>query len=387
MPAVMARSILPKSGRRLSRQGERLDAAGEVVERDQRAALAVRVDQALEQVAVGVALGADELEADRATGRRPSGCTTGQVVRSEDSMSSTARGSRLTNRSSPSGSSGRPISSAAARARESKEKRASCASAAAISSPPRQLEGAELAAHQRFAPVGRAVGEVDDRLEVRRHDAVREELGEPVGARAVEQRVGRERQALLVGEAHREQAGALGVRDRVQQLLEAVVPARAGELQALDGDVAVDGLGRQVLDLVEHGGTVRQESHAVGAGWSADPGSCPFASARSGSALARRRRADSDLVDGALAGDLDRPAELASASPRAQSASSSSEKWVSTSRRAPALRPCSPASPGVRWPRGPSRSGRGSVASIISRSVPCANVARARRWRASRRRR
>ena len=43
----------------------------------------------------------------------------------------------------------------------------------------------------------------------------------------------------------------------------------------------------------------------------------------------------------------------ASASRRAQSASSSSEKCVITSRRAPARRPCSPASPGVRCPRRP----------------------------------
>ena len=60
--------------------------------------------------------------------------------------------------------------------------------------------------------------------------------------------------------------------------------------------------------------------------------------------------------------------------PRAQTASSSSEMCVMTSRRAPALRPCSPASPGVRCPRVPSRSGRGSVASISSRSVSRANV-------------
>src|SRR5213083_504412 len=46
----------------------------------------------------------------------------------------------------------------------------------------------------------------------------------------------------------------------------------------------------------------------------------------------------------------------------AQSAPSSSEKCVSTTRRAPARLACSPASPGVTCPRGPSRSGRGSVA-------------------------
>ena len=125
------------------------------------------------------------------------------------------------------------------------------------------LDRAELAAHQRLAPERAAGRELDDRLEVRAHQPVREELGEPVGARAVQQRLGRQRQRLLVGQADGEQAGALGLRERLQQRLEAVVPAGPGELQALDGDVALGRLGGQVLDLVEHGGTVRQESHAV----------------------------------------------------------------------------------------------------------------------------
>ena len=51
---------------------------------------------------------------DGSAPRRP---TTGHVVRSELSTSSAARGSRLTNRISPGGSSGRPTSSAAVRAR------------------------------------------------------------------------------------------------------------------------------------------------------------------------------------------------------------------------------------------------------------------------------
>ena len=72
------------------------------------------------------------------------------------------------------------------------------------------LDGAEPAAHQRLAAVGAAGGQLDDRLEVRLHLPVREELGEPVGARAVEQLLGRQRQRLLVGQAQREQARALG---------------------------------------------------------------------------------------------------------------------------------------------------------------------------------
>jgi hypothetical protein len=130
---------------------------------------------------------------------------------------------------------------------------------------PADLDGAELAAHQRLAAVRRPGVEVDDRLEVRRHLPVREELGKPVGAAAVQQRLGRHRQRLLVGDPHGEEARALGLRERVEQGLEAVLPARAGQLEPLDGDVALYGLGRHVLDLVEHGGTVRQERHAGGA--------------------------------------------------------------------------------------------------------------------------
>ena len=75
--------------------------------------------------------------------------------------------------------------------------------------------------------------QVDDRLEVRLHLAVREELGEPVGARAVQQRLGRDRQALLVGEPDGEQAGALGDRERLDDRLQPLVPARAGQQRVL----------------------------------------------------------------------------------------------------------------------------------------------------------
>ena len=52
MPAVSARSILAMSGLQHLEARERLGAAGEVVERDERAALAVGVDQRLEHLAV-----------------------------------------------------------------------------------------------------------------------------------------------------------------------------------------------------------------------------------------------------------------------------------------------------------------------------------------------
>ena len=135
-------------------------------------------------------------------------------MRSEDSTSSAARGSRLTNRISPSGISGSPISSAAARARavEGEERVVRLGGGQQLAAA--HLDGAELAAHQRLAAERAAGGELDDRLEVRAHQPVREELGEPVGARAVEQRLGRQRQRLLVGEPDGEQAGALGLRER-----------------------------------------------------------------------------------------------------------------------------------------------------------------------------
>ncbi|MFP5405985.1 MAG: hypothetical protein ACLGHY_06480, partial [Gammaproteobacteria bacterium] len=45
------------------------------------------------------------------------------------------------------------------------------------------LDRAELAAHQRLPPVRAARLELDDRLEVRAHEPVGEELGEPVRPR------------------------------------------------------------------------------------------------------------------------------------------------------------------------------------------------------------
>ena len=189
--------------------------------------------------------------------------TTGHVVRIEESTSSAARGSRLTNRISPSGISGRPTSSAAARARESNENSASWASAAASSSPPRTSTAPSLPRISASRPNDAAGGDLDDRLEVRAHQPMREELGEPVGAGAVEQRLGRQRERLLVGQPDGEQAGALGLGERLQQRLEPVVPAGSGQLEPLDGDVALGRLGGEMLHLVEHGGTMRQEPHAV----------------------------------------------------------------------------------------------------------------------------
>ena len=214
----------------------------------------------------------------------------------------------LTNRISPSGISGRPTSSAAARARASKENSASWASAAAISSAAAQLDRAQLAAHQRLAAVGLAAGEVDDRLEVRRH------LRRGRGTRGTS-RCACGRAACRPGSAGpaRRRAGPrTGRRARSSEIepssvLEALLPAGPGELQPLDRDVALDRLGRVVLELVEHGRAVRQQSHAV-SGLAGLPNRVHPASIGA-NAAPLDQRARLYVVDGALAGHLDRAAE------------------------------------------------------------------------------
>ena len=134
------------------------------------------------------------------------------------------------------------------------------------------LDGAELAAHQRLAAERRARG-------AGRRSAGSAGVICPCERNSGNQSVRRRSSSVSAGigsacssAAHGEQARALGLRERAEQLLEAVLPAGAGELEALDGDVALDRLGGHVLDLVEHGRTVRQERHAVGG---VEPGSSP----------------------------------------------------------------------------------------------------------------
>ena len=243
---------------------QRVGAAREVVEGDLGAALAVRLDHVGQHVAVGAALGPDDLDADpRRVG-----------VHARDDRPGRAHGRLDVERGARVEVDEQHLALGQQRQADLERRGAG----AVVEGEQRvvrlgggqqlaaaDLDGAELAAHQRLAAVGAAGGQLDDRLEVRLHLAVREEVGEPVGARAVEQRLGGQRQRLLVVQAQREQARALGRRDGLQQLLQALVPARPGEHESLDGDVALDRLGRQVLDLVEHGRTVRQQSHAVDA--------------------------------------------------------------------------------------------------------------------------
>src|SRR3954469_24524681 len=244
--------------------GERRAAAGEVVERDLGAALAVRLDDVAQQLAVGNALRANDLDAEAAwvgaqarddrPGRADRGVDVQAGARVEVDEQHLALGQQRHAHLEGRGAGARVE-------REQGVVRLGGGEHLAAA----DLDGAELAAHQSLAAEGGAGVQVDDRLEVRRHLPVREELGKPVGAAAVEQDLGRHRQRLLVGDLHGEQARALGLRERAEQVLEAVLPARAGQPQALDCDVALDRLGRHVLDLVEHGRTMRQERHAVGA--------------------------------------------------------------------------------------------------------------------------
>ena len=73
----------------------------------------------------------------------------------------------------------------------------------------------------------------------------------------------------------------------------------------------------------------------------------------------RRSRADSHLVDGALARDLDRARRTRAAPRRAPSRRRARRRCASARAAARRQRAaCSPASPAVRCPRGPSRLGR-----------------------------
>ena len=193
MPAVRAVSILAMSGRSELEAGERVRAAGEVVEGDAGAALAVLGDHVLQQLAVRAALGLDQLEADprrvgaEAADDRPRGAHRALDVQDrarvevdeEDLAGRQDRHADLERRGAG------PVV-------EGEERVVGLGGGDQLRAA--QLDRAEHPAHQRLAAVGQAVVQVDDRLEVRLHLAVREELGEPVGARAVQQRLGRDRQ-------------------------------------------------------------------------------------------------------------------------------------------------------------------------------------------------
>ena len=231
MPAVSARVDLGDVGlAAASRQAS--DSAPP--ERSSSATSAPRLRCAstsvLQQLAVRAALGLDRARGRSATGRRRGGSTTGQVVRSEDSTSSTARGSRLTNRISPVGQQRQAdLERGGAGAGVEGEERVvglgGGEQLARRAARPRRACRASAPRGRRRLPVARST--IGWKCGV--ICAVREELGEPVGARAVEQRLGRDRQALLVGEATANRQARSECESEPRSVLEALLPAGAGE--------------------------------------------------------------------------------------------------------------------------------------------------------------
>ena len=148
--------------------------------------------------------------------------------------------------------------------------------------------------------------------------------------------------------AHREQAGALGLRERAEQLLEAVLPAGPGEQRAprrrCRPRPARSPCARPCRARRDGATAVARRQRRLGAGVTVP-----------GSSGQHRRDCSARLTETRLRRRRRRPRGPSRPAPpnaalglaRAPSrASSSSEMCVSTSRRAPARRPCSPASRG-----------------------------------------
>src|SRR3954451_3783317 len=155
--------------------GERRAAAGEVVERDLGAALAVRLDDVAQQLAVGNALRADDLDAEAArVGAQARDDRPGRADRRIDVQA--GAGVEVDEQHLALGQQRHAhLEGRGAGARVEREQgvvRLGGGEQLAAA----DLDGAELAAHQRLAAEGGAGVQVDDRLEVRRHLPVREEL-------------------------------------------------------------------------------------------------------------------------------------------------------------------------------------------------------------------
>ena len=305
--------------------------------------------------------------------------TSGHVVRTEASTSITARGSRLTKRISPSGSSGMPgLQRSGPRPHvERVERVVRLGGGQQLAAA--DLDGAELAAHERLAPERAAAGEVDDRLEVRAHAAVRGTRGTSPCARGASSV-----SAASGAPAGRRAARRTGTRARTWSSAPSSVfsrssqpgPASAGPRRRCRRRR----VGGKVLDLVEHGRSVRQQPHAIDA--SLPPGCSLGASDIGAYVLIGAGPADwrdwdenaSDRVGGALARHLDRAAERALgllARPlEVELVGDVGERRAAARPRAGRARPPRRASCGRA---GSTRSGCGSVASTNSRSVSRAN--------------
>ena len=192
-----------------SRHASDSGAGGQGVERDHGAVLAVGGGALVQELAIGVALGLHELEADP-RGRRRGGRRAARRCAASSRRRATPRGSSLTNSSSPSRQERQP----------DLERRGASAEVEGEQGVVGLGGREELArraprpfpAGRGSAPRGRrrAPGaEVDDRLEDRGHLPLGEELGNQSVRTRSSSVVGRQRQSRLVAEPDREHRRAL----------------------------------------------------------------------------------------------------------------------------------------------------------------------------------
>ena len=378
-------------GAQLLEELQRLGAAGHVVERDEGAALAVGGDELDEHVAVRAALGLDELEADpRRVGAEAADGGPGRAQRALD----VEHGARV------------EVDEQHLAVGQQRQADLERGGAGPVVEGEQRVVG--LGGGEQLAPAQL------DRAELARASGPRGRTPRPWRGSTIgwkwgficpcERKSGNQsvrlrsssvsagqRQRLVVGRG----ASRTGRRARtgssaLSRSLRRSGPAGTGQHEALDGDVAV-----------------------APARW---PCARPCRARTDGAtAVARRRRRS---VDRAWSWDQHRPGVLGSLSaagseccagiatartprprgrPRPARRSCARPRRAPTRRRArprsararacarPPERPCSPASSGVRWPRSPVRSGRGSVASISSSERSRRELGAAPRWARSRR--
>ena len=264
MPAVSAVSIFAMSGRSSSRQESDSGAAGQVVESDQRAALAVRGDHVLEQVAVGAALGLDDLEADpRRVGAEAADDRPRRAQRALD-VQRRAR-VEVHEQDLAVGQQRQPdfqrSGAGAVVEREDRVVRLGGGHQLAAA----QLDGAELAAHQRLAAEARppASSTIGWKCGCMR-PCERNSGNQSVRVRSSSVSAGTGSDCSSASRIANRQARSEIESDLTTAFSRSSHPGPARE--ALHADIALGGLGGEVLDLVEHGRTVREQSHAIHGG-------------------------------------------------------------------------------------------------------------------------
>ena len=202
------------------------------------------------------------------SGWPPARSTWGHTARSELSTSSTARGSSLTNRHLALGQARQAGLEARPRGRGRRRRRARRGPRRPRAAPGRAARPCPCG--RGSAPRGRRrvpSREVDERLEDRGQLALGEELREPVGARAVEQRLGRQRQRRTASSSRTANSSARSALDRSPISSRSRSPQPGPQMQhALDGHVGALGLVAEVLELEQDGRPVREQPDAFGGG-------------------------------------------------------------------------------------------------------------------------